>query len=36
MTITTFDTLKFSKRLVDAGVKQEHAEAEAIAIKEVC
>ncbi len=34
MTITTFDTLKFARRLKNAGVSEQQAEAEAEAIKE--
>ena len=34
MSITTFDTLKFARRLKDAGVPEKQAEAEAEAIRE--
>ncbi len=34
MAITTFDTLSFSRRLVDAGVEAKQAEAQAMAMKE--
>ena len=34
MTTITFDTLKFARRLKNAGVPDNHAEAEAEAIKE--
>lgn len=35
MTTTTFDTLKFARRLREAGVPERHAEAEACALAEV-
>jgi hypothetical protein len=35
MTTATFNTLKFVRRLTDAGIPREHAEAEADALSEV-
>ena len=35
MTAIPFDTLKFAKRLKDAGIPEKHAEAEAEALAEV-
>lgn len=35
MTVTTFDTLKFARRLREAGVPDRQAEAEACALAEV-
>jgi len=35
MSTVTFDTLKFARRLKDAGIPEQHAEAEAAALAEV-
>jgi len=35
MAVATFDTLKFSKALREAGVSEKHAEAEAVLLSEV-